>query len=280
MKAKLFACAALVSLMSCGNGESPEARALFSEAESAYKSGDYTRSTELLDSLQKGFPAEVGIQREALALRPKVIEQLSLVKIAQVDSMTRIDESLMTDLKPQLKWVKAPEMIEGYWIDAKGYNPNFMNTTGIQARVSEIGQFYIVSSVNPSAIAHTSITVTLDKDAVTSAQVPYDGESNYRIDGGEVVTFSPEQSDTIGAFVSNVIASVKPTTANLTFNGAKGKKTVKLTLDQLRGIATAYRYSSALIRARDNQVVRQRLEKTIEIAKRQAEQAEGALKDK
>ena len=255
MKAKLFACAALVSLMSCGNGESPEARALFSEAESAYKSGDYTRSTELLDSLQKGFPAEVGIQREALALGPEA-------------------------LNPQLKWVKAPEMIEGYWIDAKCYNPNFMNTTGIQARVSEIGQFYIVSSVNPSAIAHTSITVTLDKDAVTSAQVPYDGESNYRIDGGEVVTFSPEQSDTIGAFVSNVIASVKPTTANLTFNGAKGKKTVKLTLDQLRGIATAYRYSSALIRARDNQVVRQRLEKTIEIAKRQAEQAEGALKDK
>ena len=115
-----------------------------------------------------------------------------------------------------------------------GYKPDFMNSTGIEARVSEIGQFYVVSSSNPS-VGHTSITLVIGDYSATTPEVAYDGESNYRIGGGEVITFSPEQSDTIGALAAKF----------------------------------AYRYSSSIIRARDNEVKRQRLMKTIEIAQRQ-----------
>lgn len=279
MKYHLLSIAALIALASCGNSENPDARDLFNSAEQSYASGDYTNAIFLLDSLQRNYPQEFKIQREAMALRPQIIEQLSIAKIASVDSMTLADNAAMESLKPLLKWVKTPGMIEGYWVDAKAFRPDFMNSTGLEARVSEIGQFYIVSSVNPSSIKHTSVTLTLGEDSATTPEVPYDGESNYRIGGGEVITFSPEQSDTIGAFAS-AYKGASPKNMTLTFNGQNGKKTVKLTAAQVNGIANAYQYSFALVRARDNMVEKQRLEKTVEIAKRQTETALKALEDK
>lgn len=275
MKKLLIPVAAICILASCGGSkENPEARRLLTDATEAFRSGNYSQSTMLLDSLQKGFPEDIAIQREALALRPQVIEQIALAKIASVDSMSQADRSIMEQLKPTLKWVKTPGMIEGYWTDAKSYNPNFMNSTGIEARVSEIGQFYIVSSANPSSIKHTSVTLSLGGKSATTPVVPYDGESNYRIGGGEVITFSPEQSDTIGAVAAEVLSTTTaPKGVSLTLNGEKGNKSVKLSDAQARGIVSAYLYSKALIRARDNEVERQRLERTIEIAKRQAASA-------
>lgn len=276
MKNLIIHATAICLLASCGNKENPDARSLLQGATEAYQSGDYTQSTQLLDSLQKQFPEELTIQREALSLRPKVIEQVALRQIASVDSMAQLDDATMQQLKPMLKWVKTPGMIEGYWVDSKAYNPNFMNTTGIEARVSEIGQFYIVSSANPSSLKHTSVTLTLGQHSATTPEVPYDGESNYRIGGGEVITFSPEQSDTIGALAAEILTSIPPSSMSITFNGANNKKTVKLNDAQARGILNAYLYSQAVIRARDNQVERQRLERTIEIAQRQASQMAGA----
>lgn len=266
----------LIALMcACGGKqENPQARELLDNANAAFEQQDYALATTLLDSLQKTFPSELGIQRESMALRPKVIEQTAVVQLQQLDSLDAADTSTLTSLKPALKWIKTPGMIEGYWIDAKAYNPNFMNTTGIEARVNEIGQFYIVSSVNPAgSLKHTSITLKTASGSATTPTVPYDGESNYRIGGGEVITFSPEQSDTIGAAALHAVSTNPSVSGTLIFNGAKTNKSIRLTAAQTAAIANAYRYSSAVIRARDNQVQRQKLNRTIEIARQQAAKA-------
>lgn len=262
----------LVLMCACGGKqENPQARELLDNANAAFEQQDYALATTLLDSLQKTFPSELGIQRESMALRPKVIEQTALLQLQQLDSLDAADTSTLTALKPALKWVKTPGMIEGYWIDAKAYNPNFMNTTGIEARVNEIGQFYIVSSVNPAGtLKHTSVTLKTGSESVTTQTVPYDGESNYRLGGGEVITFSPEQSDTIGFTAMQAVNANPSATGTLIFNGAKNTKSIRLNAAQTAAIANAYRYSSAVIRARDNQVQRQKLNRTIEIARQQA----------
>lgn len=263
----------LVALMcACGGKqENPQARELLDNANAAFEQQDYALATTLLDSLQRTFPSELGIQRESMALRPKVIEQTAVLQLQQLDSLDAADTSTLTALKPALKWVKTPGMIEGYWIDAKAYNPNFMNTTGIEARVNEIGQFYIVSSVNPAGtLKHTSVTLKTGSESVTTQTVPYDGESNYRLGGGEVITFSPEQSDTIGFTAMQAVNANPSATGTLIFNGAKNTKSIRLNAAQTAAIANAYRYSSAVIRARDNQVQRQKLNRTIEIARQQA----------
>lgn len=250
--------------------ENPDARNLLAMAENDFNGGNYASSIALLDSLQKTFPAETALQREAMAMRPKVIEAEATKALAAVDSTYNADIETLKSLKTQLKWIKTPGMIEGYWIAPEVYRSDFMNTTGIEARVSEIGEFYIVSSVNPAGnLKHQSIGLNTSAGNARTQNVAYDGESNYRIGGAEVITFSPAQSDTIGVVARNAVEANQAAGASVIFYGVKGEKSVKISPAVLNGIGKAYAYSTATIRARDLQVERERLNRTIEIARRQ-----------
>ena len=257
--------------------ENPDARNLLAKAENDFNSGNYASSIALLDSLQKTFPAETALQREAMAMRPKVIEAEATKALAAVDSTYNADIETLKSLKTQLKWIKTPGMIEGYWIAPEVYRSDFMNTTGIEARVSEIGEFYIVSSVNPAGnLKHQSIGLKTSAGNARTQNEAYDGESNYRIGGAEVITFSPAQSDTIGMVARNAVEANQAAGASVIFYGVKGEKSVKISPAVLKGIGKAYAYSAATIRARDLQVERERLNRTIEIARRQQQSTAAA----
>lgn len=257
--------------------ENPDARNLLAMAENDFNSGNYASSIALLDSLQQTFPAETALQREAMAMRPKVIEAEATKALAAVDSTYNADIETLKSLKTQLKWIKTPGMIEGYWIASEVYRSDFMNTTGIEARVSEIGEFYIVSSVNPAGnLKHQSIGLKTSAGNARTQNVAYDGESNYRIGGAEVITFSPAQSDTIGMVARNAVEANQAAGASVIFYGVKGEKSVKISPAVLKGIGKAYAYSAATIRARDLQVERERLNRTIEIARRQQQSTAAA----
>lgn len=262
--AKFFLLPAMALLASCsGEKTAPEAQGLLDEAQQAFESADYSRAVLLLDSLQKNHPGEIALQRQGMALRPRVIEQATLKQISTNDSLMALDRISSEQLKPKLKWIKTPRMLEGYWVASQGYNPGFMNSTGIQGRVSEIGEFYIVSSATP-AIGHTSLSLSDGKASASTPAVPYDGESNYRIGGGEVITFSPAQSDTIGKFAYS--RSDIPLT--LSFNGKSTKK-MKLTPAQVRAISDTWAYALTITRARQLAAERQRLEATLQVARSQ-----------
>lgn len=282
MKIKLYTACLIAGLAIAGSGcssksENPDARNLLAKAENDFNSGNYASSIALLDSLQKTFPAETALQREAMAMRPKVIEAEATKALAAVDSTYNADIETLKSLKTQLKWIKTPGMIEGYWIAPEVYRSDFMNTTGIEARVSEIGEFYIVSSVNPTGnLKHQSIGLKTSAGNARTQNVAYDGESNYRIGGAEVITFSPAQSDTIGMVARNAVEANQAAGASVIFYGVKGEKSVKISPAVLKGIGKAYAYSAATIRARDLQVERERLNRTIEIARRQQQSTAAA----
>ena len=282
MKIKLYTACLIAGLAIAGSGcssksENPDARNLLAKAENDFNSGNYASSIALLDSLQKTFPAETALQREAMAMRPKVIEAEATKALAAVDSTYNADIETLKSLKTQLKWIKTPGMIEGYWIAPEVYRSDFMNTTGIEARVSEIGECYIVSSVNPAGnLKHQSIGLKTSAGNARTQNVAYDGESNYRIGGAEVITFSPAQSDTIGMVARNAVEANQAAGASVIFYGVKGEKSVKISPAVLKGIGKAYAYSAATIRARDLQVERERLNRTIEIARRQQQSTAAA----
>lgn len=282
MKIKLYTACLIAGLAIAGSGcssksENPDARNLLAKAENDFNSGNYASSIALLDSLQKTFPAETALQREAMAMRPKLIEAEATKALAAVDSTYNADIETLKSLKTQLKWIKTPGMIEGYWIAPEVYRSDFMNTTGIEARVSEIGEFYIVSSVNPAGnLKHQSIGLKTSAGNARTQNVAYDGESNYRIGGAEVITFSPAQSDTIGMVARNAVEANQAAGASVIFYGVKGEKSVKISPAVLKGIGKAYAYSAATIRARDLQVERERLNRTIEIARRQQQSTAAA----
>lgn len=260
----LPALCAIAALSGCSdNKPAPEAQALFDEASQAYEAADYSRAKSLLDSLQKSYPTEISLQKEGIALRPKIIEKATLQAITTNDSLMVYGQVEAEQIKPRLKWIKTPRMIEGYWVAAKGYDPDFMAKTAIQPRVSEIGEFYIVSSAKPS-VNHTSILLSSGSASAATPEVAYDGESNYRINGGEIITFSPAQSDTIGAFALE--NSGKGLT--LSFRG-KSTRNIKLSAAQVDAIADTYAYARAVKRARELSVERQRLEATLQVARNQ-----------
>lgn len=276
LKSSLFSCGIAVCAIAAGSAftscssksENADARGLLTKATEAIEANDAETALALLDSLQKTYPSEIAIQREAIVLRPKAIEIQATAKLVMLDSLKQADLNMHNSAKATLKWIKTPGMIEGFWTPAATYNASFFNSTGIQPRVDEIGQFYIVSSANP-ALKHTSVALVTPKGEAATQAVAYDGESNYRIDGGEVITFSPAQSDTIGHMASLIRQSGDYGNVKIQFRGGR-LKNLALSRQQIDGLANAWEYSHAIIRARDNEVERERLTRIIEIARRQA----------
>lgn len=89
---------------------------------------------------------------------------------------------------------------------------------------------------------------------------------NYRIDGSEIVTYSADQSDKVGAFVKDHSTGAM----TLTLTGGKNKS-FKLSRKQIEGIVNCYNYSRSIIDARQLAFEKERLNRQLEIAKSQAE---------
>ena len=260
-------------LCACSGGKNtPDAGAaeLLARSKAELESGNPELALQLIDSLYHAYPSETELLKEGLVLRPQAMIELSEQGIVKFDSAIAAAKAEIELVRSRMRWVQDKGMVEGYWIDRNCYNPSFFNTTGVQARVSDIGQFYIVSSVNPGN-GHTSLSVSAEGATASTPVVAYDGESNYRIAGGEVITFSPEQSDSIGKFV----AARSGKTVTLSFDG-KSRKSITLTSRQTEGFSNAYRLAAAMAAGRDNDVELQRLQRQRQLAQVQLQRLDSA----
>lgn len=245
---------------------SKAARLLYEEAQASNLDGEPTKALVLLDSLKSNYPTETKWQREAMKLRPTVIIAESEMQINLInDSISWLEEEYNRIL-PKMKKISDPRLVEPYYVSAATYTADFMDKTGIQPRVSEIGQFYLVTSVNGLGLKHTGCSLTYAGETATAGPIPFDGELNYRIEGGEVVTYSPEQSEAIGKLASQYPGE----SMTLTITGSKNKS-IKLSGKEVTAIANCYNFSKAIVEARQLAFERERLNRQIEIARNQGE---------
>lgn len=257
-----------IALVACGgkSQETIDAETMLAEARDAITEGNPQHSIEILDSLQKKYPSEIEVQREAIKIRPQAMEAITISELSTVDSLIACFSATHESLAPTMRLISDKNLVEPYYVPASTYSPNFLNTTGIQPRVSEIGQFYIISSINGRPIKHMSITLKSTNGEVSTGAVGYDGDSNYRSGNSEMVTYMPEQCDTLGIFVNENIDNQ----ITLTFNGESGKKiSEKLSKTAVKSIADAYNFSKSIIMSRDLAVKRQKLERQLQIARDQ-----------
>lgn len=257
-----------VFMISCG-GESETARAarlLYEQAQSCNLDGNPMEALVLLDSLQSTYKTETEWQRSAMKLRPTVMINSTEMQIRAVEDSISMLEERYNSLLPMMKKVDDPRLVEPYYVDRATFNADFMNGTGIQPRVSEIGQFYFVSSVNPGGLRHTGFTLVGDGETVVAGPVPYDGEMNYRINGSEVITYSPEQSEAAGKFASENCGRAM----TLILTGGKSRN-LKFGSKQVDAIANCYNFSRAIVDARQLAFDRERLKRQLDIARSQAE---------
>lgn len=263
---------ALILLTACSGGsKGPDpANELFDQATQQLHAGNTAAVYTLLDSLKITFPDSVALQRRGLLLRRQAMLLDTTERLNAVNDSINIAMDEVKAMEKLIKRIDDPRLVEPFMVAAAGYNPDFLSTTGIQARIDNAGQFYIISSLQ-SASKHTGIELSISGETAAAGPVAYDGELNYRINGSEVITFSPIQSAAIGIFAS----THRDRGATLRFTGDKPVST-KLTAKQVNAIADCYDYSQAMTRGRRLSLEREKLIRQQQLTESQIEQLGGA----
>ncbi|MBD5379329.1 MAG: hypothetical protein HDR74_05465 [Bacteroides sp.] len=259
-------CVASLSFVSCKSDSAIAADKLVDNAQALINQGNAAQAILTLDSLNTLYPGEIEAGRRALSIRPKAIELLTIAEIQTTDSLIAIYSIENQQYINSIQKIDNKELLEPYFVSKSGYDPSFMNSTGIQSRVDNIGQFYIMSSVNGTQLHHNSITIKSNAGEVSTEAVPADSDSNFEVDAAELVTYSPQSCDTIGYFLSQNPEA----TYTVIFNGANGKNiSRKLTPAQVKGIIDAWKYSRSIVQARDLAARKQMLDQRLQIARDQ-----------
>jgi len=269
MKINIMIFAGVLCLAGCSQKNSDEqaARALMAQAEANISDGQPDRAISLLDSLDKTYPAETAVRREAMTLRPKAMEQVTLRQIAAVDSMLLDAQAVVDRLSPEFKHIPG-DGLEGYYVYAKAYNPDFINAAqAVEPRINDADyMFYIAAQNRGKATGLNSLTVTDRSGASCPSQaIPATSARLVNIEGAEMASFLPEEVDSLGRWC----ASRGEELASVVLSGPKGKITVKLTPAQSAAFGAAYQLSSARRRIVSAAITREKLDRQLQLTRDQ-----------
>ncbi|MCM1518340.1 MAG: hypothetical protein NC117_06850 [Pseudoflavonifractor sp.] len=241
-KMVVTACLAGTMFMTgCGSKEArvkDEAMTVYKEAEAAFQNRDYALAAGLLDTLSSRYPSVTSVQRDAMHLRPMVIEGQTIRELESCDSLVAALEAEKASLDSRFRMVDNPRLVEGYYVSKKQPSGDLFSRDGIEARISPDGHFYMLSSLTGRNIKHNSITLIADDGEVTSEVVDYDGERNYRSGGNEMITYNGALCDSLGEFV------MAHSSLTLRFNGSSS---VRIKLPEAVRDAVAETYEMSVV---------------------------------
>lgn len=257
---KLLAVAAVLSLFSCGGKPKPDSDAvkLYDAAQNQYNNGSPDSAVSLIDSLSRMYPDEIALQRKAMYLRTLASDKIIRREIKKNDSVLTVDPATKSKLEGNFRYVKDPQMIEGYRVDRAVGGPLESGTT-IQPRIDEYGDIYLASILTGHHIHYTTITVSSGAASVSSAPARNDS-----FDNRELVTFHGGKCDTLCMFIAeNATRNLR-----LTFSG-RGSYSMTLPYNVKQAVARTYRYVKASKSAHEAQGRKIYFEKRLEINSKQ-----------
>lgn len=227
-------------VVSCGAGDKQNAEKLLIEAESHIIAEEYASALKLLDSIDKVYPSQVEARRKAMHIRPKAIEGTTLKDLEKNDSIIAILQAKYNAMSSNFETINDKRLVEPY-IVAKKSNKSLFETTGIQARITTDGEFYVISSLVGTPIKHTSVSFICGNNEVSTSTAEYDGDRNYRSGSTEMITFINTECDTLGVFArANAGKSI-----TLRFNGRKSKN-IKMSKEDVNTFAMTHEYASVI----------------------------------
>lgn len=227
-------------VVSCGASDKQDAEKLLEEAENSINSGNYGVALSLLDSIDGVYPSQVEIRRKAMHIRPKAIEGVTLKELENNDSIIATLQVKYNAISSNFETINDKRLVEPYII-AKKANKSLFETTGIQARITTNGEFYVISSLVGTPIKHTSISFICGSNEVSTSTAKYDGDRNYRSGSTEMITFLNNECDTLGVFARANLGK----TITLRFNGVKNKN-VKMSKEDIQSFALTHEYASVI----------------------------------
>lgn len=227
-------------VVSCSDSDKQNAEKLLVDAEAYIIAEDYASALKLLDSIDVVYPSQVEVRRKAMHIRPKAIEGTTLKELEKNDSIIATLQAKYNELSSNFETIRDKRLVEPY-IVAKKANKSLFETTGIQARITPDGEFYVISSLVGTPIKHTSVSFICGNNEVSTSTVGYDGDRNYRSGNTEMITFISQECDTLGVFArANAGKSI-----TLRFNGSKSKN-VKISKEDINTFAMTHEYASVI----------------------------------
>lgn len=268
-------CMTLV-LSSCGgaNNKDTEAEGMFANAKAQFDKADYKQALVDLDSLKSKFPSAIETQKKALHLRTLIEEKTTIDEIKANDSLIEATTAQKQLLEKDFTFIKTKDMVEGYHVLKSASKRPLVQRTGIEARIDEQGNIYLITLLHGNPVKHTRISVSSSKgEEIYSNEVPYNGSTNYRfVNEGvsdEMITFRSEQCDTLNQF----IAANKDSNLKLNFIGKK-RFSMPLSAADKKMIVDTYNYSNAIINGKKAESQKLYLDKKLEIAREQVKKTE------
>ncbi|MCM1451496.1 MAG: hypothetical protein NC102_04520 [Clostridium sp.] len=264
---KRLALAALIaaSMAACGDEEKEKADAILVEISQSLEAGDYAKALALMDTIDQHYPSQIEARRQVISLRPIGIEKETLAMMAAADSAIAFAQADLQGLEAKMKHVSGDDL-EGYYVPADAFNPSFINSTGVEARVNDADfTFYVVAQTMGRSHGIRAVELSsADGGRYESESIPADSERRFTIEGSESAVFIPEEVEGLGQWT----LSAGPITAARILT-SKGAVDVKIKGPQQRAFATAWQYADA--RGRLQQASRRRamLEQRLQIARDQ-----------
>lgn len=252
---------ALVLLCSCSDSEKDSALELYTKSENAIGEHRLPAALELLDTLDARYPKQVTIRRDAMRLRAKIMEGIAMDSIGAADAALAEATLRVQEWAPKFRHVDSSVGLEGYFLP-KGVDEKVMMKSGIQARVSDKGFFYIVANVQGKSIGLKAIELLSGADRVTSAEIS--PARIIKVEGSESASFNPEELEAIGPWLETHAAP-----SMLILAGTKGDVKVKLTASQGAELKDCYNYSMALQAQRRASIRREKFERMLATARDQ-----------
>lgn len=254
------------------NPEQQQAQSLLDQAQALTQEQLYDSAVIMLDSLCHAYPRQFDLVKQAMTAKAKTLELDFTLQLQQTDSLIAQCKSTVEQMSPLFKYVKTEDMVEGYRVARSLDRIPLVNRTGIEPRIDDGGNLYLVSLLNGAAVKHDHLTVCLRNNCSISATtdtIPFDGARNYRfsdINGtsSEMITFHADECINLCRF----IADNPDGQITLTFAGFKSHS---ITLDTTtkKAIATTLEFSQAITTGLHAEAKRIHLLKKIEVAQRQ-----------
>jgi hypothetical protein len=244
LSAALMAASVMLGSTACSGGSSDadaKAEQMVAEAANALDRGDYESATAKLDSMISAYPKAINARRQAIDLRPKIIERQTQQEIAELQMLMQATSQFVDSLQAFFTTVpRSDDQLESYVI-SNSAPKNWRERNTAIARMSPSGEFYMISSLAGRTTHHTAISLTSDGVTVTSGTVPYDAES---LLSRESVRFASGAADTLGVVACQFDAMHRP--ATLRYLGGKTTPSTTLSADEIHAIADTWRLSQAV----------------------------------
>jgi len=194
---KLFIFAAsLILLLQTGCRKPTEAKAWLANAQTLYDNQNYVAAKNLIDSIDRIYPREIAIRKEARTLM-RLVERSECVRdINFCDSVLPIRLQDVESLKKGFVFEKDKDydVIGKYIWNTMTVERN-LTRSYIRCGVNEAGEMYLESVFFGSRpLEHTGLKLSI-KDGVfaVTTSIPYDGGLNYRFEDmgntTEIVTY-------------------------------------------------------------------------------------------